>query len=236
MLASWWLNVINRFFVYVHRKASTGEVFYVGKGTINNRDPYLRAHVTRKRSAFWLAITEKHGLVVDVVMEFDSEVLAFQLERDLIEHYGRRCDGEPLCNLTSGGDGQLGLAKSQETLRKLSEAFSGERHFNWGKKLSAETCRRKSESMKASPKNLKGKKLPPEWKAKIAATKQGSDNPMYGKRGSDHPRSRSVLLHGYNIVFESISEAAKFVGIPMAMLHAHLNGITKVNKTNMELI
>lgn len=228
--------MIDSFFVYVHRKADTGEVFYVGKGSRKKKNPSERAFVTKKRSKFWSAIVERHGVAVEVVAWFEREEDAFEMERGLISHLGRRSDGGTLCNMTLGGEGQVGLQKSEETLKRLSDANSGERHHNWGKRLSAETCRRKSESMKASPKNLRGKKLPDWWREKIAATKRGADNPMHGKTGLLHHGSRAVLLHGYNMVFASIAEAADFAGMRMQNLHAQLTGITKVNKTNMELI
>ena len=228
--------MIDSFFVYIHRKADTGEVFYVGKGSRKSKSPVERAFVTKRRSKFWSAVADRHGVIVEVVAWFGCESDAFEMERGLISHFGRRSDGGVLCNMTLGEDGCAGLPKSEETLKKLRDANSGERHLNWGKRLSDETCRRKSESMKASPKNLRGKKLPDWWKSKIADTKRGPDNPMHGKTGLLHHGSRAVLLRGYNMVFASISEAADFAGMRMQNLHAQLTGITKVNKTNMELI
>lgn len=220
------------FFVYQHKTADTGEVFYIGKGSIK-RGSFERAYVTKKRSKFWNAVVAKHGLVVEVIESFETEQEAFDRECQLISLHGRRSDGGTLCNLTSGGEGHLGLMASPETRAKLSAAFSGERHPNWGKKLSEETCRKKSESLKSSPKNLRGKKLPDWWKQKIADTKQGELNPMHGKTGLDHPTSRMVVHTGYGYVFASVQEAADFFGMKMKTLHNQLSG-HRPNKFNLE--
>ncbi len=223
----------DRFFVYVHRKADTGEVFYVGKGTVQKKDPHVRAYYTKKRSKFWQAIVEKHGLKVEIVMELPTEALAFELESGLIAHFGKRSNGGCLCNLTDGGEGHKGHSPTEETRAKLSAAFSGESHPNWGKKLSDETRAKKSESMKLSPHSLRGKRLPDWWKERIAAAKIGERNPMSGKRGLDHPNTRSVILPGYGYVFASVQSAADFFGINMKSLHNMLSGHRK-NTTNLE--
>lgn len=222
----------NRFFTYQHKTADTGTVFYIGKGTLKNGG-FERAYVTKKRSKFWQSIVENHGLVVEVLESFDTEAAAFDRERQLIAQHGRRTDGGTLCNLTAGGEGHLGLSASKETRAKLSSAFSGEKHPNWGKRLSEETCRKKSETMKSSPHSLKGKKLPDWWKQRIAATKVGKLNPMHGKHGAEHPQSRAIVNAGYGLVFESVTEAAEFYGMKMKTLYNQLTG-HRPNKLNLE--
>lgn len=213
----------DRFFIYQHKTADTGTVFYIGKGTLKN-GTFERAHVSKRRSKFWQAIVERHGLVVEVLESFGTEEAAFERERQLIALHRRRADGGTLCNLTAGGEGHLGLTASPETRAKLSAAFSGENHPNWGKQLSAETCRKKSDTMKASPHNLKGKKLPDWWKQRIAAANVGELNPQHGRRGLDSSRSRAVANTGYGYVFSSVSEAADFFGIKMKTLYNMLSG------------
>jgi hypothetical protein len=224
--------VTKRFFVYQHKTADTGMVFYIGKGTLK-KGGFERAYVTKKRSKFWQAIVAKHGLVVEVLDSFETEHSAFECEQRLIAHHGRRADGGTLCNLTAGGEGHLGLTASPEAKAKLSARFSGEGHPNWGKKLSAETCRKKSESLKASPKNLRGKKLPNWWKDRIAEAKLGDKNPMHGKTGLDHPNTRMVIHAGYGYVFASVQDAADFFGMKMKTLYNQLSG-HRPNKLNLE--
>lgn len=221
------------YFIYLHRRNDTGEVFYIGKGTRSPKKQYERAFITRARSKHWQAIVAKVGYMVELVADFFREEHAFDMERALIAEYGRRRDGGTLCNLTLGGDGHAGLSPSAETREKLRAAVSGEKHFNWGKKLSAETCRKKSETLRASPHNLRGKKLPDWWKDRIAAGKMGERNPMFGKTGASHPRSRQVRDAQSGEVFDSVLIAATQRGHKMKTLYNWLSG-HRPNPTTLE--
>ena len=88
------------FYTYIHRKASTNEIFYVGKGYAK------RAWSVSGRPAHWRNIVKKHGLVVELVDSGISEEQAFEFEIFLIAEIGCKHDQKgPLVNLTSGGDG-----------------------------------------------------------------------------------------------------------------------------------
>lgn len=223
------------YFIYLHRRNDTGDVFYVGKGTRTKKKQYERAYVIKKRGAFWNSIVSKAGYTVELVADFFVESDAFAMERDLIAFYGRRVDGGTLCNLTAGGDGHAGLSPSQETRAKLRAAVAGPLHPNWGKALSAETCKKKSESLKNSPLSLRGKKLPDWWKQRIAATKVGAKNPMYGKTGAAHPNSRRVIDKATGAEYPSVTAAARAAGLSMQGLHNMLTG-HRINTTAMELV
>ena len=222
------------YFIYVHTRNDTGQVFYVGKGTRTHAKQYQRAYVTKKRSRFWQAIAAKAGYSVVLYAEFYAEAAAFDMERALIAEFKRARDGGTLCNLTLGGEGHVGLSASPETRAKLSAAVSGEKHFNWGKTLSAETCRRKSDSMRASPHNLKGKKLPDWWRQRMVASKLGERNPMHGKTGAAHPNSRRVRDKTTGAEYPSVTAAARAVGLSIQGLHNMLTG-HRVNTSTMEL-
>lgn len=97
------------FYVYLHKKKTTGEVFYVGKGCGN------RAWDKNARSEFWKKIAKKHGVVVEIHSENLQEWYAFELEKSLISYYGRRQLGEgTLVNLSDGGEGTKGWIASEE--------------------------------------------------------------------------------------------------------------------------
>lgn len=215
------------YFIYLHTRNDTGEVFYVGKGTRAHTKQYQRAFVTKKRNKFWQAIVDKAGFTVYLYADFFQEAAAFDMERDLIAHYKRAHEGGTLCNLTLGGEGHAGLTASAVTRAKLSAAFSGDKHPNWGRKLSAETCRKKAETLRASSKNLRGKKLPDWWKQRIAAGKRGALNPFFGKRTSI---SRKVA--GDGVEYASVSEAADALGLKMKTLYNMLSG-HRPNRTNL---
>ena len=223
------------YFVYFHRRKDTGEVFYVGKGTRTNKKQYERAYTADNRSKFWLRIVGKcGGYDVVIVADYFSETDAFSLERNLIAKHGRRIDGGTLCNLTLGGEGHSGLSPNNETRSKLRAAVSGEKHPNYGKRLSVETCRRKSEALKSSDKNLRGKKLPQQWKDRIAAGKIGALNPMYGRCGAAHPNSRKVVERATGAAYDSVQIAAEACGLKMKTLYNWLSG-HRHNPTTLEL-
>jgi len=201
--------------VYQHVRLDTGAVFYVGKGKSS------RATERSSRNVWWRRIVAKAGgFEAHVVGVFDSDEEAFEVERALIAHYGKG----RLCNLTAGGEGASGLSPSAATRALLSAAVSGERHPNWGKRLSDETRRRKSESMKASPKNLRGRKLPDWWREKIRVAKCGAGNPMFGRTGDQHPRSRAVVDDATGTRYPSVTAAARMLGTRMQTLHNMLTG------------
>lgn len=100
------------FYVYLHYRASTGRVCYVGKGQRG------RAWSARGRNRHWLRCAAKHGIAVDVVADGLSEPCAFDMECAFIAALGGA--GEKLCNQTSGGEGGAltgaGLAKLRATM------------------------------------------------------------------------------------------------------------------------
>lgn len=108
------------YYVYFHRKATTGEIFYVGKGKGN------RAWSRKSRNKFWKAVEKNHGFIVEIFMYGLQEWYALELEKDLISKYGRRNnDTGTLTNITDGGEGVSGLEHSLENRHKASIRSSG---------------------------------------------------------------------------------------------------------------
>lgn len=211
-----------KFFVYIHIRPDTGDVFYVGKGTVRKglRD---RASIATKRGRFWNAIVRKAGgFISRVVVSCDCEEDAFYVERLLISLIGRRnLRNGPLVNLTDGGEGSSGIVMSMKTREKLRAAVAGGKHPNFGKKLSTETCRKKSEAVKGEKHHLHGASLPESWRANIAKSKVGELNPQFGK---STPISKRVISVTDGAEFTSISKAAVALGIrPKTLLNA-ING------------
>lgn len=224
----------SKFFIYRHIRPDTNEVFYIGKGNnINPKKPlYERMNITKKRNKIWQSIVLKNNGVfkVEILFECETEEECNSKEIEFIELYGRKdLNKGTLANLTNGGEGSLGIITKQETRDKLSLKFKGEKHPNFGKKLSEETCKKKSESMRKSDKNLKGKKLPDWWKDKIRQTKLGEDNPMFGKKSH---LAKPVIDIVTGVEYHSIMEAAKSTPYQFQYVSAMLNG-TKSNKTNL---
>lgn len=105
------------YYVYAHRKASDGFVFYIGKGKSR------RAWSKVGRNKYWRRIETEHGFWVDIIKENMPEVCALSLERAVIFSTGKK----NLCNLRSGGYGSSDWHHSDEAKAKISA-------FNKGKK------------------------------------------------------------------------------------------------------
>ena len=173
------------FYVYIHTRNDTGEVFYVGKGLKH------RPHESTSRNKHWHNIVKKHGRSVVILETFESESDAFSMERYLIASYLEL--GIRLVNQTAGGDGKYGWKASDETRKKISDAHMGKsyspetiermRIAQKGKKLSDETRARMSAYRTGKPLSeetksrlsaaLKGKVRTPEMRAQMSITYTG---------------------------------------------------------------
>ncbi len=196
-----------QFYVYVHRRATDGRVFYVGKGTGK------RAWVKDGRSQHWRNISKKHGLVVEIVQAGMQEWWAFELERDLISSYGR----ESLCNLTDGGDGISGLKRvfSAEHRSKISaKALGRKASIEARERMSAyRTGRPLSEPHKARiSQMLVGKKHSEETKQKISKIHKGKKLSADQKMGITESLGKRVECSN-GMTFLSIGAAAAWLAI-----------------------
>lgn len=236
----------SEFYVYVHRRATDGHIFYVGKGKND------RAWNSSNRSKYWKNIASKHGHQVEIVIHSMLEEDAFQLERDLIAFYGRK----NLANLSDGGDGASGRIVGDNEKRIKSELFKGRpltentkqlislaKKGKAGYKRTEEQRKQISERQKGRPapwvagdKNhmktqvskdkvsaaLKGRvndwmtgeknhMHKPEYKAMIAARYKGKKRPEI--TGANHKLSKKVLCIETGAVFDSVSDAARWLKI-----------------------
>jgi len=200
------------FFVYVHRRADDGTVFYVGKGTVK-RGRCERAFERFGRSRYWNAVVAKHGFEVEVVAHFMVESDSHAFECALIREYGR----SRLVNLTAGGEGSVGIVVSPQARAKLSALAKRPRSKAWIKSVSASRKRTGNNGIVRA-----GDTLPAWWREKIAAGQRGPNNYFRGRCGAAHPRSRRVL--GDGVEYPSIQAAADAVGLKMKTLYNMLSG------------
>lgn len=86
---------MNKFYVYLHSNADTGEVFYVGKG----KGP--RAW-SKQRNNLWKTVTKHCNYSVVIVKDGLEEDEALQMEAQLISEY--RSLGQAVANIADGGE------------------------------------------------------------------------------------------------------------------------------------
>lgn len=104
-----------KFYVYVHRRATDGTIFYVGKGH------GCRATSKSGRNADWLSVTTSCEWNCEKVAENISEICAFSIEKAMIRYIGK----DALCNIYDGGNGPSGTKHTEETKQKFRLAKLG---------------------------------------------------------------------------------------------------------------
>lgn len=198
------------FYVYEHRKKTTGEVFYVGKGQQG------RAWFVATRSKHWKNVARKYGVDVRIIIEGIPESYAHQVERELIALYGRADLGlGPLINLTDGGEGKGGAFFSEETRKKMSAKKAGKKpHPNAIAAVKSESTRAKmSLAKKGKPVSaaaLASKKIAmnrPEVKEKLRVAQAG----RVTQAQLIASRARHVMCVETGMTFVSLGEAERWV-------------------------
>ena len=122
---------MNNKVVYIHRKKSDGEVFYVGLG----REGRPFEMTKSRRTKLWWDIFQTHGVEVEILADDLSVEEAAELEKLVIREYGL----ENLINHTKGGEtGAEGWKHTDATKLNISNAQKGKSSGMKGVKLSKE--------------------------------------------------------------------------------------------------
>jgi len=198
------------YYTYLHRRASDGQPFYVGKGMGS------RAWSAKNRNQHWTRTCAKHGVTVEVLAHWSTEAEAFEHEKFLIWCF--KDMGCKLVNMTDGGEGQSGYEHSDETKQKIRAA-------NIGRAQTPE--QRAATSARMSGNRIwAGRTHAEDTKAKISAGNKGklagSRSPRFGKpipesqklaitkatSGSNHRLAKKVLCIETGIVYDTCTAAA----------------------------
>jgi hypothetical protein len=141
---------MKRHYIYFHKRADDGVVFYVGIGVGR------RAYRESNRSQFWKRIVDKHGYTIEFPHKDLTQEEAKQLEIHYISVFGRSDKGTgTLCNMTDGGDGRSGYKCTEETKEKMRKAATGVRFTKDRKKKIGEKSIERKAWTSASEKNKK---------------------------------------------------------------------------------
>ena len=200
-------------YVYIHKKADTKEIFYVG---IGNQLKYRRAYqiTGNRRSKEWMKVVKKHGVEVEIYADNLTREQAIEIEISLIEKYGRIDLGNGvLVNMTKGGDGFPILS---DEVKKRNPRNRGQKRAEHATKITIE--------------KLTGRILSEETKEKMRLAKIGkkqSEKHLENRKNSLKNaayKGRTILNVETNETFNSISEAARFYKMDIATLNKKLNG------------
>lgn len=112
-------QIMNNYYVYVHKKRTDGKIFYVGKGIGN------RCFVKFGRNKHWHNTVNKHGYLIEILKSGMTLVESLIYERETIEKL--KNNGLYLCNQTNGGDGYPGFVINDETKEKFRLAKLGKK-------------------------------------------------------------------------------------------------------------
>lgn len=209
--------------VYFHRKATTGEIFYVGMGS--PKRPYYK-----RRTDWWQRVVDKYGYTIDIVHKGLTQAEAFELEMKYIAQFGRYDLGTgSLVNQTDGGPSFVGISK--EKTKNRGKTLKGKpKSKEHRKKLSASLSNLAKSSVHKSniSKSLKGRKLSQETKDKIK------------KNNTAYLKNKPVACYSYYTKelianFKSHSEAVSVIGCNKSLIYRNLKNIlAKVYSKNLK--
>lgn len=194
-------------YVYLHKKADTGDVFYVG---IGSKPKFYRAYEKIKRSKHWVNLVNKHGFVVEILHTGLTWSEAQEKEMEIISLIGRIDLGTgPLINRTAGGDGANGVIVSEETKTKITLGKLGKKR----PPITEETRIKLSLARKGVlPKNF-GSLHTPEINKKRGESIKKSVTQVERDRKRDrwasgaNPRAKIILNKENGIFYDTLKDA-----------------------------
>jgi hypothetical protein len=109
-------------YLYRHIRLDINKPFYIGVGS-DDGGKYKRAHNTTHRNKEWKDIFNSTPYEIEILLEDLTKEEAWKKEEFFISYYGRKKDGGPLVNISSGGQmGKTGVKDNKETRKKKSLA------------------------------------------------------------------------------------------------------------------
>ncbi len=190
-------SMVNKRATLYMARNKVNDKFYIGITSQKLRDrKYRHISDTLKGSNFYFhRALRKYGdenFIWTKICELPTYAEGLEMEKHLIKEMN------PAYNTTKGGEGCLGIKKSEETKKKLSIAHTG-------KKVSEETKRKLSEINKGKPGYWLGKKVP------FKKRKEGTgENISKGLMNPDSKLNRKkVICLDTGEIFPSVAEAGR---------------------------
>lgn len=215
-----------KFYIYLHRRPDTGDVFYVGRGKLYKRSTVLprRAYTKNKRNIIWHGIVERNGgkFSVEIVQWCETAEEVNQVERDTIKKFGKIIDGTgTLCNLTDGGEGAEGYIHTNETKNKLKQAHA-KNPARAERLKSKEFIENSIARRKGNPGSMLGKSHSDNAKLKMS----------FSRKGGKHYAAKLVVNTDNGIFYDCVEDAANSINLNKWTLYKALKG-ERANHTVM---
>lgn len=221
----------NVYYIYIWKIKSTGEVFYIGKGSGN------RYKSMKDRNDYFKNIRKKYECEVEIIHENLSEEQAYDLELEL--GLKLKAKGQArACYIL----GKTNKFIDNSTKKKISKTLEGNTPWNKGKKLTEEHIsklrkaklgnKQSLETRIKRSKSLKGHNVSDETRRKLSQSKLGEKNHMYGKKQSvETINKRREKLIGHKVSEETKRKIALSNGKKVKQLDKKTREVIKIYKT-----
>lgn len=241
-----------RSYVYIHRKKTDNQIFYVGVGTGLK---YYRSKSKSDRNKWWHNTVKKHGYYIQIVKDKLNIQEALYLEIFLISIIGRKdLKLGPLVNLTDGGEGTLNVIKTKDQIDKWKKSNKGKqdgtKNSMYGRTRgkhhlakevvniesgvvydsALDACDNLNMSYSTFKSKLKGKCFNDTSYVYADDLEKGYEKPVRKNK-----YWKKVINTKTKEVFPNLKEAAKSIGIKSYNLSAYLKGKCK-NKTDFQYL
>ena len=164
-------------YVYMNKRISTGEI-YIGVhcGDPQNHEKYWGSGTLFQNKFKYTSDDWTYEIVATGPRTYMDDIEAL-----LVPEYNIHENNKKYLNLKTGGTS--GSKHSKETIKRMSDAKSGENHPLYGTSPSEET-------RKKIAKSNSGRKQTDEHKRKVSEALKGEKNPNYGKSPPDKTRKK----------------------------------------------
>ena len=235
--------------LYLHTRKSDGIIFYVGIG--DKKRPYTK----RGRNFHWLNTVNLYDYEVTVLLENLTWERACEIEIKMISFYGRADLGlGTLVNWTDGGEGAKN--PSEEARKKLSDRTKGENNPMFGAYGELNPMYGRcgelhpffgverldhSKKMTGEGNPMYGVGVYDLWVKNYGKEEADKKNEIANEKrrnklkGNKNGKMIKVICTKTNVVYETISAAAKSVGMSISTLQVWLNNEHR-NKTTFRFL
>lgn len=186
--------IVNR----INKKVYIGQTWHLDYRWIQHKSKEHNTHLLRAFNQYGIESFE-YKIIERLVPSLFTQDELNEKESIYIKQYDSQ-NKDKGYNVQSGGSGGLML---EETKKKLSKIFSGDKSANWKRIVSDEERKQMSNRMKGKNNPMYGRPIPEAIKIRYSLERRGKDNPA----------SRSVRCIDTGKIYDTIKQASDDTGI-----------------------